>query len=166
MRPIPLALGLAAALAGFPAQAQEGGAPVVLGPITVTGERVERTVAETPSSVVVVTGEELEDTPAREIVEEVLERIPNITATGGTNEAPAIRGVNTTGVLSGADAFLGGSRPRSTVTLDGRPLSANEYIFDSYEVSEAVTLANRLIATDLDVTRLAREGDGGLALRF
>lgn len=132
------AAGCAAVTAGT-LRAQEssvpvGAGPVVLGPITVTGERVERTVAETPSSVVVVTGEELEGSPARDSVEEVLERIPNITSEGTGNEAPTIRGVNSTGVLSGADAFLGGSRPRSTITVDGRPLSFNEYIFGTTSI--------------------------------
>lgn len=124
----------AAALAAIPAQAQEGDGPIVLGPITVTGERIERTVAETPSSVVVVTGEELDNTPARNTVEEVLERIPNITSTGASGNAPTIRGVDSTGVLQGADAFLGGARPRSTVTLDGRPLNANEFVYGATSV--------------------------------
>lgn len=96
--------------------------PVVLEMLTVTGERVERTVAETPSSVAVFSGGELERTPSIDNVEDALERVPNITALGTQNEAPSIRGINTTGVLSGADSFLGGARPRATITLSAHPV--------------------------------------------
>ncbi len=100
-----------------------------LAPITVTGERVERSVFETSSSVAVVRGEDIERTPSIDNVGDILERIPNITSSGQQNQAPAIRGVDTTGPLSSEDAFAGGALPRATVTVDGRPVSFNEYVF-------------------------------------
>lgn len=114
---------------GAQAQDADDGEIFRMEEIVVSGERVERTVADTPSSVSVFTDETLEKTPSVESTEELLQRVPNVTSIGTQNEAPTIRGVDTTGVLSDADAFFGGSRPRATIAVDGRPLSFNEYVF-------------------------------------
>lgn len=95
--------------------------------ITVTGERVERSVYETPSSVSVTTGEEIGDNPSLREVDDLYSAIPNITATGAAT-VPAIRGVDTTGPLLGSNGFIGGTRPRATTTIDGRPISNFEYV--------------------------------------
>ncbi len=97
--------------------------------IVVTGERVARSVQQTASSVDVVTGEELRDIAGAETVNDLLALAPNIQTAGTQNNGPTIRGQNTTGILSGVNAFLGGSRPRTTILVDGRPLSFNEFIF-------------------------------------
>ncbi len=113
---------------------EEESGPARLNPLIVTGERIERTVFETPSSVVVVTGEELEDTPAFNDVDNVLDFIPNIVGGGTSGDGPTIRGIDTTGELIGANGFLGGARPRATITVDGRPLSYNEFIYGETSV--------------------------------
>ncbi|PAX08538.1 TonB-dependent receptor [Sphingomonas lenta] len=96
--------------------------------VVVTGERIARTVSETPTSVLVFTDEQLRELGGADRVEDVLQLTPNVTV-GAGDSGPAIRGQDSTGVLVGADAFLGGSRPRATVSLDGRPLSYNEFIY-------------------------------------
>jgi outer membrane receptor protein involved in Fe transport len=122
-----IVLGLAtlpsAALANEVADAQNQDS------IVVTGERIARTVQETASSVVVTTGDELRDRAGADTVNDVLGFAPNVLTSGSQNNGPTIRGQNTTGILSGVNAFLGGSRPRTTILVDGRPLSFNEFIF-------------------------------------
>lgn len=107
------------------AQAQDA---VALDAITVVGERTARSRRETASSVSVLTAEDLDATPGPDTVESLLTRIPNVQA-GNAESGPTFRGQDTTGVLIGADAFLGGSRARTTIQVDGRPLSFNEYIY-------------------------------------
>jgi outer membrane receptor protein involved in Fe transport len=97
--------------------------------IIVTGERIARSVQETASSVAVVTGEDLRDRAGADSINEVLAFTPNVQTGGAQNNGPTIRGQNSTGILSGVNAFLGGSRPRTTILVDGRPLSFNEFIF-------------------------------------
>ena len=47
---------------------------------------------------------------------------------GSGAEAPAIRGQDTTGVVRELFAFLGGTRPRATMTIDGRAVTFSEYV--------------------------------------
>ncbi len=48
---------------------------------------------------------------------------------GNGSQGPAIRGQDTTGPLYALPAFLGGNRPRTTVVVDGRPATYNEFVF-------------------------------------
>ncbi len=107
----------------------DGDGPVRLDQITVTGERTERTIQETSSSVSVTTSEDLERIPGPKTVESLLVRTPNINATGASNVAPTIRGLDSTGVASAGSGFIGGARPRTTVQVDGRAQSLFEYTF-------------------------------------
>jgi iron complex outermembrane recepter protein len=93
--------------------------------IIVTGERASRTLRETPSSVVVLTPDDLESDADR--LDSVLEQIPNIQF-GSGGQGPTIRGQDSTGVLQDLPAFLGGSRPRVAVQIDGRAISYNEFV--------------------------------------
>lgn len=102
---------------------------VTLAPVTVTGERVERPLAETASSVSVLDAGALGQRPDLGSTNDALERIPNVTAAGTSNLAPAVRGVDGTGPAQGADAFFAGVRPRLNVQIDGRPTSYNEVVF-------------------------------------
>ncbi|MEA1072977.1 TonB-dependent receptor [Sphingomonas sp. LY160] len=102
----------------------EAGAPVE--EIVVTGERVPRSLRETASSVAVITAGEIEARPA-DRVDQLLASIPNVQPGSGT-EGPAIRGQDSTGVVRELFAFLGGTRPRATLTVDGRAVTFNEYI--------------------------------------
>jgi iron complex outermembrane recepter protein len=120
---------LCAAVCASPAYAQ--GSPdsddTQQGEIIVTGERVARGVDETSSSVSVETADSLEER-SLDNINSLLGFIPNIQL-GPEDQGPTIRGQNTTGPLRGADAFLGGSRPRSTVQIDGRAVGFNEFIY-------------------------------------
>ncbi len=54
--------------------------------------------------------------------------VPNVQyGSGGTG--PTIRGQDSTGVLRDLPAFLGGTRPRVTLQVDGRAVSFNEFVF-------------------------------------
>lgn len=95
--------------------------------IVVTGERLARSIDETSSSVVVETAERL-DERSTDNINQLLGLLPNVQL-GSDDQGPTIRGQDTTGPLSGADAFLGGTRPRTTVQIDGRAVGYNEFIY-------------------------------------
>jgi iron complex outermembrane recepter protein len=101
----------------------------VLDEVTVTAERLGRSLMNTSTSVVVLDAAELEQRAQIEGARDLLSRIPNITTTGTGNFAPAIRGVDGTGPAQGADAFLAGTRPRLNLQIDGRPANYNEVVF-------------------------------------
>jgi iron complex outermembrane receptor protein len=106
-------------------------APPASGPgsdaIVVTGERVKRSLKDTPSSVRVVTERELGAMPS-DRVEQVLAGIPNVRV-GSASQGPIIRGQDSTGVLNNLAAFLGGARPRATLEVDGRAAGFQEFVF-------------------------------------
>ena len=96
--------------------------------IIVTGERIPRTLRETASSVDLTSAERIEAMSGADRVEQVLEQVPNVVV-GSGGEGPTIRGQDTTGVLRDLPAFLGGNRPRTTLQIDGRAVSFNEFVF-------------------------------------
>ncbi len=96
--------------------------------IIVTGERVPRRLEETSSSVVVATDRSIDIQAAPDRLEQVLATIPNVQL-GSGGDGPTIRGEDTTGVLRDLAAFLGGARPRATLTVDGRAVNYNELAF-------------------------------------
>jgi len=100
--------------------------------IIVTGERVPRSLRETPSSAVVAGQREIE-AGAADRVDQVLARIPNVQLGNGSS-GPAIRGQDTTGALQALPAFLGGNRPRTTLVVDGRRQTYNEFVFGAAPV--------------------------------
>jgi iron complex outermembrane recepter protein len=111
-------------------QSQPAPNPVTaLPPVVVTGERSTRTLAETQSSVTVITGEDLEKRPDLENSNDVLDHLPNVTNTGTDSFAPAIRGLDGTGPTNGGNAFLAGVRPRLNIQVDGRATTYNEVVF-------------------------------------
>ena len=97
--------------------------------IIVTGERVKRALKDTPSSVYVVTARELTAMPADRL-EQVLAGIPNVQV-GSGSQGPTIRGQDSTGVLNNLAAFLGGTRARATLEVDGRAVGFQEFVFGS-----------------------------------
>lgn len=109
------------------AAAAEADLPADADTIIVTGERVARGIDETSSSVVVETADRL-DERSTDNVNQLLGLLPNIQL-GSDDQGPTIRGQDTTGPLAGADAFLGGTRPRTTVQIDGRAVGYNEFIY-------------------------------------
>ena len=130
-------MGLAAAvilsgIAAAPVPAAVPAAGADPGTIVVTGERVKRSLKETSSSVTVVTARDIEASGA-DRVEQVLALVPNVQL-GSGSEGPAIRGLDTTGALTGLPAFLGGNRPRTTLIVDGRRQTYHEFVFGSAPV--------------------------------
>jgi outer membrane receptor protein involved in Fe transport len=95
--------------------------------VVITGERVPRSVRDTPSSVAVITSRDIDAMAAPDRVEQILEVVPNVQLGPGT-EGPSIRGQDTTGAIRDLPAFLGGARPRTTLIVDGRPVGYNEFI--------------------------------------
>ena len=95
--------------------------------IIVTGERVPRTLRETPSSVAVVTEDSIESQAGVDRLEQLLEQIPNVQM-GSGGQGPTLRGQDSTGVLQDLPAFLGGTRSRVALQVDGRAVSYNEFV--------------------------------------
>jgi outer membrane receptor protein involved in Fe transport len=95
--------------------------------IVITGERVHRSRKETQSSVSVLGAREIAAASA-DWVDQMLALVPNVQL-GNGSEGPAIRGLDTTGALQALPAFLGGNRPRTTVVVDGRRQTYNEFVF-------------------------------------
>ena len=98
--------------------------------IIVTGERVRRSVRDTPSSVAVIDQSDMEANGA-DRVDQLLALIPNVQL-GNGSQGPAIRGMDSTGPLSSLPAFLGGNRPRTSLIVDGRPVTYNEFVFGTF----------------------------------
>jgi len=108
---------------------QQSAAPEpAISEIVVTGERIPRPLRDTPSSVSVVTARDIDAMAAPDRVDQVLDLIPNVQMSSG-GEGPTIRGQDTTGATRDLYAFLGGNRPRTTLIVDGRPVSFNEFVF-------------------------------------
>ncbi|WP_232730141.1 TonB-dependent receptor [Novosphingobium kunmingense] len=96
--------------------------------IVVTGERVTRSTLETASSVAVRSAQEIEALAGADRIEQVLMGVPNVQL-GSGGEGPVIRGQDSTGAVRDLPAFLGGSRPRATIQVDGRPVTYYELAF-------------------------------------
>jgi len=128
-----LSIAMAASLPmdGVWAQAS---APVETRPpeIVVTGERVDRSILETASSVAVMGAESIGGMAADQ-VDQLLSLTPNVQLGSGT-EGPTIRGQDSTGVVRELFAFLGGARPRATLTIDGRGVGFHEYVHGASSV--------------------------------
>jgi outer membrane receptor protein involved in Fe transport len=120
--------------AAVPAAAAPAASPPPDDPqaIIVTGERVKRSLKDTSSSVGVFRETEIESSGANR-VDQILALTPNVQL-GNGSQGPAIRGLDTTGALSALPAFLGGNRPRTTIVVDGRPVTYNEFVFGAFPV--------------------------------
>ncbi len=97
--------------------------------IVVTGERAERTLQETASSVTVTTQDDLDAFAGPDTLERIFNQTANVTTSGNGNQGPTIRGSNTSGVLTSLESFFGGSQPRTTIQVDGRQLTFNEFVY-------------------------------------
>jgi iron complex outermembrane receptor protein len=96
--------------------------------IVVTGERIPRSQHDTPSSVVVVDAASIDALSAPDRIEQLLQMIPNVQL-GSGGEGPVIRGQDSTGVVRDLPAFLSGTRPRTTIRIDGRSATYYELAF-------------------------------------
>ena len=129
-------LAIAAALSTQPAHAQdafeEDGS--FLGTIFVTGEKVVRDITETGSSVSVIDDEQITDEkPGKDDVRTVIQGTPNVLYPDNVS-APIIRGINTEGPHTGANAFFAGTVPRATINVDGHYQNYNEFYFGATSV--------------------------------
>lgn len=107
---------------------------LMLAPLTVTGEKTERSIMDTASSVAVFDDIELERRPSVRSTNDIFNIVPNVVSSETSNFAPAIRGIDGTGPAQGADAFIAGTRPRLNYQVDGRTLSYNESIFSDIDL--------------------------------
>jgi len=94
--------------------------------IVVTGERVKRSLKDTPSSVVVFDKRDIDRLAAPDRLQQLLELVPNVMVTS-SRDTPTIRGQNGIGALVGLPGFLGGARPRTVVQVDGRTITFQEF---------------------------------------
>jgi len=128
----PYLLSSIAVLASVPisaACAQDRGASSV-DEIVVTGEKSNRSLRDTASSVSVVTDEDAERMGVYG-TNELLDRMTNLVNVKPGNSAPTVRGIDGTGPATGTDAFFAGTRPRLNYQIDGRTLGFNEAIFQN-----------------------------------
>jgi outer membrane receptor protein involved in Fe transport len=130
MMPAPVCLAMLAAVAAYqePAQSSEDARDEIV----VTGERVRRSLHDTSSSVAVVSQADIEANGAND-VDQILSLIPNVQL-GNGSQGPASRGLDSTGPLPALPALLGGNRPRTTIIVDGRPVTYNELVFGTFGV--------------------------------
>ncbi|WP_133405683.1 TonB-dependent receptor [Parashewanella tropica] len=84
--------------------------------ITVIGEKIERSLKDTTSSVEVIGENALEDGQFLSFGDAIAE-VPNVVVLSG--QAPDIRGVSGNGSASGFNSFASGAKPRVTTVIDG-----------------------------------------------
>jgi len=84
--------------------------------ITVLGEKTERSLKDTSSSVSIITEEDLK-TMQSLTMSDAISDIPNVVVLSGA--APDIRGVSGNGGASGFNAFSGGAKARVSTLIDG-----------------------------------------------
>lgn len=93
--------------------AQQG---VVLDNIVVSGEKQDRTLKNTTSSVTVI-GDEVLETTQHQNLREVLSSVPNVLVQTGV--VPNVRGVTGNGAAGGFNSISGGANARFTTLIDG-----------------------------------------------
>lgn len=126
------------AVSATPVLAQDASAnsdtSTVLAPITITGEKVDRSIKKTASSVSVIDAKDIDqDKTGDSTVTETILDVPNVVLTD-TVSAPIIRGQDTQGPNTGSIAFLSGTVPSATINLDGHYLNYYEYVFGATSV--------------------------------
>lgn len=95
--------------------ANEGNS-IELNEVTVTGEKVDRSLQETTTAISVFQGNSINSQEVRSAYD-VASEVPNMI--NNPAEIPVIRGVSGAGPASGSNAFVTGARPRISTTIDG-----------------------------------------------
>ena len=124
---LTITAGVAFAASGL-VWAENSNQATAMASIIVTGERVKRSLMDTAASVALFDAARLAEQAGADRLEQPLDFVPNLQR-GSHDIGPTIRGQDTTGILIGANAFLGGTRPRATLRLDGRQLNFNEFVY-------------------------------------
>ncbi|MBD1557635.1 TonB-dependent receptor plug domain-containing protein [Vibrio sp. S9_S30] len=107
------------------ANSEEGTISVV----TVIGEKTERSIYDTGSSVEVYDEDRINTTPGATEIADLLQITPNIVDTGKGNSLPTIRGLDGSGPSVGGAASFAGTAPRLNLSIDGRSLTYSEIAF-------------------------------------
>jgi len=102
---------------------------VVLDALTVSGEKTERSLQETATSVAIFDDKTLQQRPGMPSANAALSTVANVIYNGTNSQAPTIRGVDGTGPTVGGYAFIAGIRSRVNFQVDGRPVSFNELVY-------------------------------------
>ena len=129
--PIVFLTGSSLSLLPQTAFAQSSDNAVQVEEIIVTGERIDTTLKNTGSSVVVTTSVTLDAFAGPDTLERIYQQTANVTSSGSDGQGPTIRGSNTSGILTSVESFFGGALPRTTIQVDGRQLSFNEFVYAS-----------------------------------
>lgn len=116
------------------AQSAEEKDAIILAPLTVTGELIDRPIEDSGVSAEIFDAQALEERAGLDSVRDVLEQTPNVSSLTGMIQAPTIRGVDGTGAAIGGNAFLAGTRARLNWQIDGRPASYNEVVFGDLNI--------------------------------
>ncbi|MEP1444965.1 MAG: TonB-dependent receptor [Paraglaciecola sp.] len=93
--------------------------------IVVYGQKIERTMKDTASSLSVIGEEQLRKNSDQSTISEIINGIPNIIYAGST-DAPIIRGTDTKGPVTAGNAYLAKPVPGATISVDGKYLSPAE----------------------------------------
>lgn len=94
----------------------ENNATVQLNEVTVTGEKIERSLQETTTAVSVFKGDTIDASQTKSAYD-VASQVPNMI--NNPSDLPVIRGVSGAGPASGMHAFISGARPRISTSVDG-----------------------------------------------
>lgn len=107
------------------ANSEEGTISVV----TVIGEKTERSIYDTGSSVEVFDEDRINTTPGATEIDDLLQLTPNIVDPGQGNHLPSVRGIDGSGPAIAAVASFGGTASRISLSMDGRSLTYSELAF-------------------------------------
>lgn len=110
------------------AQTIEPSDAIELDQIIVTGELIDRPLGETGTSAEILDDIALEERAGIDSVRDILEQTPNVSPLEGGMFAPTVRGVDGTGPAFAAFGYFGGTKPRLTWQIDGRPANYFELI--------------------------------------
>ncbi|UXM96452.1 TonB-dependent receptor (plasmid) [Bartonella sp. HY329] len=99
--------------------------------IVITGEKIDRDIRNTASSVSVITAKDIWNNKfSDQSVHDVINGLPNVLYTDSVS-APIIRGQDTQGPNTRADVFWGGTVPRASTNIDGHYANYYELFFGS-----------------------------------
>jgi len=110
-------MSVVASLSLFPTFAlADQNSTVELTEVTVTGEKIDRSLHETTTAITVVKGSSIDATETRSAFD-VASHVPNMI--NNPSDIPVIRGVTGIGAATGGMAIMSGARPRVSTSVDG-----------------------------------------------
>lgn len=128
-RPTAAFSGLAVAIAMLSQTASAETTPsLTLAPVIITGEKIERTQAESTTAVTALSDEKV-DNGQFESVNDLTSLVPNVTE--GAEGLPNVRGVSGTGAPSGGVTLSSGAKPRISTSIDG---ATDAYFGEGYNI--------------------------------